>query len=161
MSRIRNVVGGIMVALISWSCVSDQTAVVGPDDSRSDDRSTSVGTRYLYIGYDHLGKQIVKGLLTIVRGDSNSLSGTWQLEATGDPSGIGPQVGSGRLIGAFGADRIWLGLNPDYADNNVMLMGRSLGPVIVGTWEYVGFPGVLARGTFRAIRVADLAFTNE
>lgn len=159
MYRIQALMAAAMLALLTWGCASDLADAVGPytptENGRSKDQSYTVSVRYQYAGYDHESRQVVKGFITIVRGESNSISGGWQLEATGDPSGIGPQVGSGKLVGAVDGERIWIGLNPDYVDNNVMLVGRISGSVVSGTWEYVGFPGVLAQGTFRAVRVRD------
>jgi len=161
MYRIHALMAATMLALLTWGCASDLADAVGPYTSRENGRSNNqnytVSVRYQYAGYDHESRQVVKGFITIVRDESNSISGDWQLEATGDPSGIGPQVGSGKLVGAVDGERIWIGLNPDYVDNNVMLAGRISGSVISGTWEYVGFPGVLAQGTFRAVKVRDRA----
>jgi hypothetical protein len=61
-------------------------------------------------------------------------------------------VGSGNLVGHFEGDKIGLNLNPDYIDNNVLLAGTIYYWGISGAWNYIGFPGVLNQGTFRAVR---------
>lgn len=161
MYRIHALVAAAMLAFLAWGCVSDLAEAVGPYTSREDDLNNDQiyarKVRYRYSGYDREGGQIVKGFITIVHGDSTTITGDWQLEATGDPKGIGPQVGSGKLVGDVDGDQIWIGLNPDYIDNNVFLAGRISGSVISGTWEYVGFPGVLAQGTFRAVGTRGIA----
>ena len=84
--------------------------------------------------------------------DSGDVTGSWNLDAVGDPppAMIGPQVGRGKLTGRVYGTTIGLGLNPDMVDNNVFLAGTIVGGRITGVWEYAGFPGVLNRGTFAA-----------
>ena len=157
MKRTRVATTMLLLALGCWSCSSDRGEVVSPGTIQSVEPAGPEGVRYYYTGYNLQRTKIVKGFMTIVFADSNRISGEWQFEATVDPKGIGPQVGAGRLVGGFEGRNLWIGLNPDYADNNVMLSGVSSGTSISGTWQYVGFPGVLAGGTFRAVRLAMIS----
>lgn len=111
--------------------------------------------KYLYYGFDSDGALIIQGALTLVREDTDRLTGTWEFEVVGDPppEGYGPQVGSGKLVGTVDTTQVVINLNPDYADNNVVLQGTYSRTVLSGKWEFIGFPGVLNRGSFRAIRV--------
>ena len=86
-------------------------------------------------------------------GDSGDVSGSWNLDAVGTPSPmIGPQVGQGRLEGRVDGASFSANLNPQMVDNNVFLFGVMEAGVITGTWEFSGFPGVLNRGSFSAVR---------
>lgn len=148
--------GVIIVTLFASGCTSDANfnGVIGIDtNSPGVVQSDSRTARYQYEGFDVQGRRVVRGVMTIMTGDSMEVSGEWRFYATGDPSRIGPQVGSGKLVGAVVANKIWLNLNPRYVDNNVFLTGTGSGRVLLGTWEYVGFPGVLAGGTFRAVQL--------
>ena len=100
--------------------------------------------------------EVVRGTLVIQLDASNHVSGFWVLEQT-DPEArmIGPQVGEGTLVGGMDGPEIWMNLNPEMADNNVFLRGVLSGGDINGQWEFVGFPGVLNRGTFQAVGVKD------
>jgi hypothetical protein len=143
-----------VLALGVWGCLTDGANFVGPDGLAGGDQSSGAGKEYIYSGYDADGIQIIKGVLNLVIDDSNRVTGTWTLQLmVRDSLGrYGPQVGSGNLVGGIEGDKIGLGLNPDYVDNNVLLAGTIAYWGIYGTWEYVGFPGVLNNGTFRAVR---------
>jgi hypothetical protein len=45
-----------------------------------------------------------------------------------------------------------LDLNPGWVDHNLLLHGRITSYTYLGEWEQVGFIGVMARGTFSAIK---------
>ncbi len=107
---------------------------------------------FRYIGYDTLGQAVVQGYLRIMLKDSSRLIGEWALVRVNDGSAIGPQTGSGVLDGSIDGTTMGLNLNPSMIDNNVLLSGTLQGNTYTGTWMYVGFPGVLNRGTFAARR---------
>jgi hypothetical protein len=147
----------VMLSVLSmgvWGCLTDDANFVGPDGLAGGAQSSGAGKEYIYSGYDADGIQIIKGVLNLVIDDSNRVTGTWtlQLTITDSLGRYGPQVGSGNLVGGIQGDKIGLGLNPDYVDNNVYLAGAIAYWGIYGAWEYVGFPGVLNNGTFRAVR---------
>jgi hypothetical protein len=105
---------------------------------------------YVYTGYDSTDVRIVTGWIKIVFNDSINISGEWELDKIGDPQNIGPQVGSGTLRGTYDRDKIYCDLNPDYVDNNVILRGEYDDKKTKGEWIYVGFPGIINQGTFKA-----------
>ncbi|MDZ7333500.1 MAG: hypothetical protein ONB31_16110 [candidate division KSB1 bacterium] len=105
---------------------------------------------YAYTGYDSTGAKIVKGWIKIVFDDSITISGEWELDKIGDPKSIGPQVGSGTLMGALENHQLFLNLNPNYVDNNVFLTCAYDEKKLAGKWNYSGFPGIINYGTFLA-----------
>lgn len=105
---------------------------------------------YTYTGYDSTGAKIVKGWIKIVFDDSLHLSGEWELDKIGDPQKIGPQVGSGNLVGSLENHQLVLNLNPNYVDNNVFLVCPYDDQKLTGKWNYSGFPGKINYGTFVA-----------
>lgn len=107
---------------------------------------------YAYTGFDSTGVKIVTGWIKIVCEDSIHLSGEWNLEKIADPQNIGPQVGSGTLIGNFENNQLFLNLNPDYVDNNVFLICPYDDQKLTGKWNYSGFPGIINYGSFVAER---------
>lgn len=107
---------------------------------------------YAYSGYDSTGVQIVRGWIKINLDDSTTISGEWELGKIGDPENIGPQVGSGTLMGNLQNNQLFLNLNPEYVDNNVFLICPYDDQKLAGKWNYSGFPGIINYGTFVAER---------
>ncbi len=119
------------------------------DNPVADDIPTGA---FRYIGYDTLGQAVVQGYLRMALTDSNRIEGDWALVAIAGESTVGPQTGSGSLEGEIVGTTIRLNLNPQMIDNNVLLSGELRGNIYAGEWMFVGFPGVLNRGTFAARR---------
>ena len=105
---------------------------------------------YAYTGYDSTGVEIVQGWIKFEFADKATLSGEWELDKIGKPQNIGPQVGSGQLVGSFQNSQLYLNLNPQYADNNVFLACPYDDQKLEGKWTYSGFPGVINYGSFKA-----------
>lgn len=105
---------------------------------------------WAYMGYDHLGTQIVDGWFRIEEEDSILINGSWRFDRVGEEMDIGPQIGSGQFTGGIEAERIWMNLNPNMADNNVFLSGNMNGDRITGSWTWSGFAGPIASGSFSA-----------
>lgn len=105
---------------------------------------------YQYTGYDDGGVKIVEGRLSLTSRDGDQVKGTWELKQVGELHRIGPQVGSGDLIGGISGSEVSLELNPNMNDNNVSLRGKVEGKRYKGTWRYSGFTGVISSGTFEA-----------
>jgi len=105
---------------------------------------------YQYAGYDEGGAKIVEGRLSLTSLDGDRLKGTWELKQIGEPKRIGPQVGTGELIGTVRGTEVLVDLNPNMNDNNVNLRGKVEGKRYKGTWSFVGFAGTLSAGTFEA-----------
>lgn len=98
---------------------------------------------YSYVGYAGKSLRIVhKGWLTLEVSDSSNVTGTWQFNDE-DPR---------QLAGSFREGMLRLNLNPHFVDNNLFLSGVVEGRRFSGTWAQVGFPGVMAEGTFVAER---------
>ncbi|MFZ5517625.1 MAG: hypothetical protein ACOY90_13340 [Candidatus Zhuqueibacterota bacterium] len=108
--------------------------------------------RYSYSGYDSTGVKIVQGWIEFQTTDSSTVVGQWELSPVGNPQQIGPQTGSGELSGGQVDGRIYMDLNPTYRDNNVVLEADYNREKLDGEWSYIGFPGVLNRGSFKAVR---------
>jgi len=138
------------LGLLAWHCADDPAGVSAENLVALLKEGRTEG--YAYRALDSSGTELVRGVLFVTMEDSTRLSGFWNLEATGNGQGrIGPQVGSGTLEGFLEGAEIQINLNPDYADNNVFLLGTMSASGFDGTWQFVGFPGVLASGTFRAV----------
>lgn len=105
---------------------------------------------YQYTGYDEGGAKVVEGRLSIISRNGDELKGTWELKQIGELSRIGPQVGSGGLVGSVHDTEVALNLNPNMNDDNVNLRGKVEGKRYKGTWSYSGFAGVISSGTFEA-----------
>lgn len=83
-----------------------------------------------------------------------AVEGWWVLEPVGKPDIAWPTYRSGRLAGEVKEDgELFLDLFPDWADHNVLLLGRFHGSRcegLTGEWSFVTFSGPTSRGTFRA-----------
>ncbi len=115
---------------------------------------------YQYTGYDKKGGKAVEGRLSITSVESKrirsevvtQLKGNWQLNKVGTQEHIGPQVGSGELVGSIDKGSIWIDLNPNISDANVFLNGTIEGKRFHGTWNFKGYAGTISEGTFEANR---------
>jgi hypothetical protein len=115
---------------------------------------------YQYTGYDKQGSKMVEGRLSItslekVRIQSEEqtrIKGNWQLDRVGRQEQIGPQVGSGDLMGSIIKGELLIDLNPNISDSNVNLRGTIEGTRFHGTWSFNGYAGAINQGTFEATR---------
>jgi len=115
---------------------------------------------YQYTSYDKQGGKVVEGRLSITSVESKrvrsetviQLKGNWQLNKVGTQEYIGPQVGSGDLVGSIDKDEIWIDLDPNISDANVFLNGKVEGKRFHGTWSFKGYAGTINQGTFEATR---------
>ena len=108
---------------------------------------------FKYTAFDSSGEKIVEGRFNFNFQDSTSFSfeGEWHFEKVGNPQNIGPQVGSGSLVANLEGEEIFIDLNPNFADNNVVLTGNYTGNKISGDWTWITFVGETNRGNFEAI----------
>jgi hypothetical protein len=97
---------------------------------------------YSYKAYDTLGIQIAVGTLSLFKNNAK-VSGHWTFT----------DGRSGELEGTASNGNLSLNLNPKHVDDNLLLLGTLAGDMFAGTWQQIGFPGVMARGTFRAFRI--------
>lgn len=107
---------------------------------------------YAYSGFDSTGRLIVTGSLTLDLDNPAEVTGTWHLQANGNPQNIGPQTGDGQLLGGMSGTNLHVNLNPNQNDNNVFLNGVLFGGTYRGEWTYSGFAGTLNQGTFEAVQ---------
>lgn len=105
---------------------------------------------YNYTGYDTSGVAIVKGELRLNYEDNEKISGDWHLIRLSSAGQIGPQTGSGNLIGGYESDGFWIELQPAYIDNNVQLTGSRDDTQLNGKWIWITFAGITNHGTFTA-----------
>ena len=122
-------------------------------DSVGSDLHPGVPVSYSYRGFDAKGLLVVVGPMSLTATDTTSVSGTWAFEGVSAGNHIGPQVGSGRLVGNIQGTTISINLNPGWADNNVILLGTIGSHQITGTWTWVTFAGPTTKGTFEAVKI--------
>jgi hypothetical protein len=97
---------------------------------------------FSFRSFDTLKVEVAQGTLSLFENNS-TVSGHWSF-ADGR---------SGELEGTASNNDLSLNLNPHYVDNNLLLRGTIARDTFAGTWEQIGFPGVMARGTFVAVRM--------
>ena len=107
---------------------------------------------FSYSSYDSLGTTVAKGWFTMIASDSGSISGEWHFTRVATSDAIGPQIGSGVLVGGISNGHTWLELNPSFADNNLQLVGTFDGISYSGQWYWTTYIGVTNHGTFEAHR---------
>ncbi len=113
----------------------------------------AAGGEWEYRADNPEGDRVAEGTLTLRVEESSLISGTWHINPVGETRDIGPQIGDGRLEGYVDTGGlVHLNLNPDYADNNVSLVGTIEGDIFTGTWNYATIAGVRTSGAFRASR---------
>jgi len=118
--------------------------------------SDALGGTYSYVGYDSLSNQIAKGWIKFEFEDSVNIKGNWQVEKTVSTGSYGPQDGNGNLVGDITDTSIYMNLHPNYADNNIILLGEFNGINIEGEWQWITFIGLTNSGTFKASRKSFL-----
>ena len=105
---------------------------------------------YNYTAYDSLGRVVAEGELFFKFQDSSNVKGEWEIVEVGNPQNIGPQIGKGKLEGELTDGQLMIGLNPDYVDNNVTLVGEIENNIYSGSWFYSSFIGLTNYGLFEA-----------
>jgi hypothetical protein len=135
----------LSTAIVCFDACKD----IGEADTGSPSPGGIPGT-YSYKGYNADGSLMVTGTMIFVVASDSSVSGTWTFVAVSSSDKVGPQVGSGRLVGAMRNGTVSINLNPGWADNNIFLVG-TLGPDrFSGTWTWATFAGPTASGMFDA-----------
>src|SRR5215212_4714158 len=84
---------------------------------------------YQYTGYAKNGSKIVEGRLSITSiesrraqsEESKQLKGNWRLDKVGEQEKVGGQVGTGELIRSILKGEVYINLNPNISDSNVIL----------------------------------------
>jgi len=95
---------------------------------------------------------VVEGTLELQIDEDSTIAGTKSLSlAGGSGTGLEPLFEGGAVQGRVFPDRIWLGLNPTYADHNFFLEGSAVADRVTGQFTHVGFIGAVERlGSFEA-----------
>jgi len=96
---------------------------------------------YKYSASDTLGTIVTTGTIAIYQKDSQ-LNGPWRFD----------DGRSGNLKGTISGAQVYIDLNPQFVDNNLILRGTLVGNSFSGSWSHFGFPGELARGSFIATK---------
>ena len=115
---------------------------------------------YEYTSYDEKGDKVVQGRISITSSElrrigseqQTQLKGDWELKKIGKQQPIGRQEGKGELMGSIVKGEIYLDLNPNMSDANVILRGKIEGKRFHGTWSFNGYAGPVTKGTFEAIK---------
>jgi hypothetical protein len=95
--------------------------------------SPSLSDTYLYKSYDSTGSLIAEGEFTIHQ----------------------HEFGSGNLVGGIDDDKMWINLNPNYADNNCYLYGNRHRNIYSGEWQWATFAGITNKGPFIALFISS------
>ena len=123
--------------------------IVGCSD---DDESSNPTGPYRYTAFLN-NVPVVEGTIQIDSLNTQNVSGHWDFHAVGEErNDVGPQIGSGNFTGSFDGAAVSINLNPEMADNNVILNGTFTGNTIRGEWSFSGFAGVINHGPFMAQR---------
>lgn len=110
---------------------------------------------FAYSASTPAGDPILNGRISFEFTDDSTVTGTWSItwvEGADTTLEVGPQVGSGLLVGTRHGDTMMIQLNPNYADNNVGLVAVPTAKGWRGEWEWVAFAGPRSRGPFTAYR---------
>jgi hypothetical protein len=115
---------------------------------------------YDYKGFDTNGNLLVSGVITLRLDGPTQVKGTWKLTVLNKDKlrELGPQDGSGKILGQLKDDSIFLNLNPDQFNSNIYLeskVARANMFQIKGKWGYYGFVGKLNEGNFEMERKPD------
>lgn len=109
------------------------------------------GQTFYYKSYDLNHHLIAQGVIKIKFNNSDEISGTWNLQKIGNPQNIGPQSGTGELVGdLINKDSIWIELNPQFKDNNLQLLAKYTRTVLTGKWLWITYAGITNQGYFNA-----------
>ncbi|MFO7889564.1 MAG: hypothetical protein R6V04_04420 [bacterium] len=110
-------------------------------------------TMYNYVAYDSTEIKVAQGML-LLNFEDDIINGEWDIKAVGSAQNIGPQIGSGNLVGSYSSDSIWVELQPQMCDNNLQLKGRLKDNSLAGQWIYISFIGPTNSGTFTARKIS-------
>ena len=115
-----------------------------------EDKENSNGT-YKYTAY--FGKSLVvcaSGFIEMTIAIDSTITGSWEISAANEFSEkeIGPQIGTGKLEGSIKAEKIFINLNPEWIDNNILLNADYSKDQFAGSWVWSTFIGPTASGSF-------------
>ena len=106
-----------------------------------------------YTAYDSLYTKLITGWFTMVLDSDSTITGEWHFTNVGDVrDDIGPQLGDGTIEGNLSQNAFYLNLNPEWADNNVFLVGFESNGSYSGMWMFSTLTGATNQGPFIATR---------
>ena len=79
---------------------------------------------FRYVGRSPAGVPVLTGRIALAIPDDSTVTGTWAIgwiPGADTTLPVGPQVGSGTLVGHRMGDTLLIEMNPNWADNNVAL----------------------------------------
>ena len=134
----------IVLSLLLLACAS------------TSEESAGLGTHsFRYSALSSEGKPLLTGQLAFRFIDNSTVAGTWTIgwaDGADTTAVVGPQIGSGLLVGTRRGAMLAIQLNPDYADNNVGLEAIRTSRGYAGHWVWTAITGPRTSGRFAAER---------
>lgn len=118
----------------------------------ADSSAPRIGS-FRYSALSATGQPLLAGHIEFAFPDDSTLTGTWAiawLPGADTTEQVGPQVGSGVLIGAYRGGTLLIQLNPTNADNNVALQAVPSAGGYAGHWDWITATGPRSGGAFVA-----------
>jgi hypothetical protein len=139
------------------ACGGSPVAPGAPDCLAGVFEPTSIAGTLAYVAYADSGTRLLEGVLTIAPQSNQHIAGTWTIgwapgADTANANDVGPQLGTGDLIGAVQDTTVLVNLTPTFSDDNVELLACVTAAGFAGTWSHVGIAGEIAHGPFTATR---------
>lgn len=138
-----------------WNADCSDGPVAPAPTGDVDVAQSNLNGAYRYLAYDSAGALLLDGQLVLNPVDDSTVSGTWAIEwapGADTQKPVGPQVGAGTLRGTRTSDGWDLTLTPDWADNNVDLVGSAKKGRFAGQWTHSTISGPFSGGSFEAVR---------
>jgi hypothetical protein len=128
------------------------------DSDRSEPIDLEGERTYTYTAFAENGTRLLVGTIVLhpryTRADfEQEIEGTWNIgwaPGADTTTIVGPQVGSGALVGMATEDGIVLFLPQFTTDNTVQLSGIVRNNEFRGDWSYSSIAGTVSRGEFTA-----------
>lgn len=99
-----------------------------------------------FSAFDKNGVLLREGTIVLDTTDPDDVTGIWRIRDVL----ISDEYKKGTLRGFFADGILVVDLNPGWVDNNFFMRGTYDGKFYKGTWQQVGFPGVMESGSFIA-----------
>ena len=106
---------------------------------------------FRYVGRSQAGEPVLTGRIELAFPDDSTVTGSWAINwipGADTTLEVGPQVGSGTLVGRRMGDSLLIEMNPSWADNNVALKAVPSADGYTGHWTWTAFAGPRSGGSF-------------
>jgi hypothetical protein len=123
--------------------------------------ASEIARTYDYKGFDTNGNLLVEGVITLRVEETNQVKGEWKLRIIDRDrlKELGPQDGSGKIVGKLKGETVILNLNPAVFGDNIYLEGEVTKAdiyTIKGKWGHYGYYlGKINEGKFEMVRKKD------